>query len=137
MVGAAQSASATSLMIHDPERTRDSLARITSAAAYCKDHGIVAHDAVDLVRDILALRTGEDPNSESEAEKYYAAMGAREKEALEDPNEFCAKIISDFCESGSEIRDLFIPRMKFGWAKAAAQWTPEKAHNTCSKNLYK
>lgn len=97
-------ASGTSLVKVPEERIRGHLAELGVAAFYCKDFNL-RHNLLDLVWDILELKTGKDPDEEGEKELYLTLVDQWEAKFKSDAAGSCNQAYLRYGPDGSALRD--------------------------------
>lgn len=101
---------ATSLVDRDPDEISDSLAKLTVAAFYCAGNFHIQHNVVDLVWDILQLKTGVDPDSNTGKRLRADRANAIEAVARNAVRSFCDRVLVDYGPQGKSIAGLVDPR---------------------------
>lgn len=101
----AGSASATSLVKVPEDRIRGYLAELFVVGFYCKDFNL-RHNMLDLVWDVLELKTGKDPEEESEKELYASLVDEQAAKFKSDVVGSCNQVYSRYGPDGSAIRDV-------------------------------
>lgn len=102
-------AGATSLMNVPENKIRDHLAELFVAGFYCKDFNL-RHNLLDLVWDVLELKTGRDPEDEREKSLYVARVDVWDAKFKADVSRSCADVYTRFGPDGSAIRDAIYPK---------------------------
>jgi len=101
---ATNTASATSLLNVSEEEIRDRLAESFVASLYCKEFTL-RHNVLDLVWDVLELKTGSDPEDDTEKSLYVARVDEWGAKFKADVRRSCADAYARFGPDGSAIRD--------------------------------
>lgn len=97
-------ASATSLARVPEDRIRSHLAELGVTGFYCKDFNL-RHNMLDLVWDLLELKTGKDPDEESEKELYSALVDQWEAKFKSDAAGSCNQAYLRYGPDGYALRD--------------------------------
>lgn len=97
-------ASATSLVKVSEDRIRSHLAELGVTGFHCKDFNL-RHNMLDLVWDILELKTGKDPDEESEKELYLTLVDQWEAKFKSDAAGSCNQAYLRYGPDGSALRD--------------------------------
>jgi hypothetical protein len=93
-------------LVKVPEaRVRGYLAELTVVSVYCRGLKL-RHNMVDLVWDILELKTARDPNDADQVELMTSDLNRLEARFKENPEIECERAYRQYGPSGSAIRDL-------------------------------
>lgn len=98
-------ANATSLIKVPEDRIRAHLAELSVIGFRCNKFNL-RHNAIDLVWDILELKTGADPNSDSEVEKSADHIEKIDAAFKTDLETSCNEAYKRYGPDGSVIRDI-------------------------------
>ncbi|WP_421983385.1 hypothetical protein [Roseibium sp.] len=99
-------ASATSIVKFEEDQILSALARVTLSSEYCKAEVVPQFNTMDLVWDVVELKTGVDPNESPVREKYFSIMDEWDAKAQGDRSAFCSDIYKDYGPYGQDIADL-------------------------------
>lgn len=97
-------ANATSLVKLPAERIRGYLAELFVAGLYCREFNL-RHNMIDLVWDILELKTGIDVNSESQVELTSALVKQWEARFKADRDASCGDAYRRYGPNGPALQD--------------------------------
>ena len=87
------------------DRIRSYLAELLVVSFYCTDFN-VRHNMLDLVWDVLELKTDKDPEEESEKALYSVLVGEWEAKFKKDVAGSCKQAYMRFGPDGSAVRDV-------------------------------
>lgn len=97
-------AGATSLVKVPEDRVRNYLAELSAVGFYCKDFNL-RHNMLDLVWDVLELKTGKDPNDEGQIELLAPHLETWDAHFKSDVRYACEQAYVRFGPNGSSLRD--------------------------------
>lgn len=100
---------ATSLMKVREDHIRDHLAQLFVSGFFCEEFNY-RHNMLDLVWDVLELKTGTDPEDDSEKSLYVARVAVWEAKFKADARRSCADVYDRFGPDGRTIRDVVYRR---------------------------
>lgn len=104
------SAQATSIVDRAADRIAENLAELTATGFYCQDRLTINYNMVDLIWDIVELKSGLDPDSEAFRNEQTPRLNEAGARAEEDAAGFCTEMIAAYGPDGNDIAGVVSPR---------------------------